>query len=782
MRLGIALARLALGWESFWRAAWPVACVAGLFAALAVLDVLPLLPARPHAVVLLVFFASFAVLAWRGARRFSWPGEAEARRRLERDSGLDHRPLATLEDRPAATDAEGLALWAEHRRRAEARIDALKVALPSPGVPAEDPYAIRAAVLLVMVVVGIGEWRDPWAIRFARAMTPPLQGIKAAEASLQIWITPPAHTGLAPTLLRAPGEPPANPLTVPAGSALLAVLEGSGGPARLVVGDQQRPFARLAEETQRLETAIDGGTSLAVRQGMRTVGEWPIRVVRDALPSVAFSDPPDPDERGRLRLRLQASDDWGVAKAWVELRRADRPEDAAVRLEMPLPGGRNTELKLAGWHDLTGHVWAGLPVTLQPMALDGAGQAGAGEPLDMVLPERRFEHPVARALVALRRALSEDPAAARETVMAGLDQLSMVPDSFAGDLVVFLAMRTARARLHWGGAGEPVVASVQDMMWNAALRVEEGLLPETQRRVAEAARALEKALAEGAEAAEIEHLMNQLQEAMRQMMQAMAEQAQRMGAQQMPMASPDMETVTQQELEAMLDQMRELARTGSTEAARELLSQLQKMLEGMQPMTAGGEGSQEMQKAMDALDGLTRQQRELMDQTFQQSQQGGGEPRDSTAKADRQEALRRGLGEVMRQMGEAMGDIPGPLGEAEQDMRAATQGLMAHDPRAAAEAQGQALQKLKDGMSQAMEQAMRQMGPGMARGMPGGQGRDPFGRRTGPGHVDDQTVEVPTEAELHRARRILDELRRRSGEYSRPSDERDYLRRLLERF
>ncbi|MBF0334914.1 MAG: DUF4175 family protein [Alphaproteobacteria bacterium] len=783
MRFEIALARLALGWESFWRAAWPLACVAGLFGTLAVLDALPSLPPRLHALALLAFFVAFAVLGWRGLRRFKWPGVPEALRRLERDSGLDHRPLATLDDRPASTDEDGLALWAEHRRRAAARIASLKVALPSPGVPAEDPYALRAAVLLLMVVVAVGEWRDPWAIRFARAVTPPLAGVAASDSSLQVWITPPGHTGLAPILLRAPGEPLANPPTVPAGSALLAVLEGSATPAQLVVGDQRQPFVRLAEGTQRVETAIDDGASLAVRQGMRTIGEWPIRVVKDALPSVAFTDPPEADERGRLRLRLQASDDWGVAKAWVELRRADRPDEPGPQAEMPLPGGRNTETKLAGWHDLTGHVWAGLPVTLQPMALDGAGQTGAGEPLDMVLPERRFEHPVARALVALRRALAEDPLAARETVMAGLDRLSMAPDAFAGDLVVFLAMRASRARLSYGGADDEVVASVQDMLWKTALRIEEGLLPETQRRVAELARELENALAENADPAQIEHLMNQLQEAMRQMMQAMAEQAQRMGADQTPMASPDMETVTQQELEAMLEQMREMARTGSTEAARELLSQLQKMLEGMQPMTAGGEGAQEMKKAMDALDGLTRQQRELMDQTFQQSQQGGGQPQDSTAKADRQEELRRGLGEAMRQMGEALGDIPGPLGEAEQEMRGATQGLMAHDPAAAAQAQGQALQKLKDGMQQAMEQAQRQMGPGMARGgMPGGQGRDPLGRRTGPGQIDDQTVEVPTEAELHRARRILDELRRRSGEYGRPSEERDYLRRLLERF
>jgi hypothetical protein len=48
--------------------------------------------------------------------------------------------------------------------------------------------------------------------------------------------------------------------------------------------------------------------------------------------------------------------------------------------------------------------------------------------------------------------------------------------------------------------------------------------------------------------------------------------------------------------------------------------------------------------------------------------------------------------------------------------------------------------------------------------------------------MDTRGVEVPEEGELGRARDVLEELYRRSGERSRAPLELDYYRRLLDRF
>lgn len=61
--------------------------------------------------------------------------------------------------------------------------------------------------------------------------------------------------------------------------------------------------------------------------------------------------------------------------------------------------------------------------------------------------------------------------------------------------------------------------------------------------------------------------------------------------------------------------------------------------------------------------------------------------------------------------------------------------------------------------------------------------RDPFGRRSGGSSVSDGLgVEVPEELDRERSREYRDEIRRRAGEPERGEDERDYLRRLLDRF
>jgi hypothetical protein len=51
--------------------------------------------------------------------------------------------------------------------------------------------------------------------------------------------------------------------------------------------------------------------------------------------------------------------------------------------------------------------------------------------------------------------------------------------------------------------------------------------------------------------------------------------------------------------------------------------------------------------------------------------------------------------------------------------------------------------------------------------------------RHGNRDYDDGSVRVPGEIDVQRARRILDELRRRFGETYRPQGELDYLERLL---
>jgi hypothetical protein len=139
-----------------------------------------------------------------------------------------------------------------------------------------------------------------------------------------------------------------------------------------------------------------------------------------------------------------------------------------------------------------------------------------------------------------------------------------------------------------------------------------------------------------------------------------------------------------------------------------------------------------------------------------------------------------------------MGEIPGPLGRAEQEMRDAARALQQGQPGQATGPQQNALDQLQQGM-QAMQQAMQQQGdqPGQGsapamgqQGLSPGQQRDPLGRSREDGGraASNEDVQIPDEMQMQRSREILNELRERSGDRTRPEFERDYIDRLLNRF
>ena len=751
----LRLARWVLAWERLWPALLPSAMVAGLLLAAALFDLLPLLPGWLHAGALAAFATAAGLLARRGLKRMAWPSDTEAARRLERDSGFDHRPLAALGDVLAADPADSFAqaLWATHRRRAAAQAGRLRVGMPSPDMAARDPWGLRVGVLLLLAVAAATGWRDAPA-RLARALTPAI-GLPGMAAGLEVWVTPPAYTGLAPALL----HPPANgrPVAIAAGSTVLAALSGGWGGADLAIDGRRTAFQRLADGNQRIEARIESGSRLEVRQAFGTVAAWPIQVVVDALPSIEFSQPAAIGERGRLHVQATASDDYGLAKAWLEIHRIDAPDGEPLKVDLALAANRPRNADISSWIDLTAHPWAGLPVSVRPMAEDTAGQVAGGQPVAVTLPERDFANPVAHAVADERRAITEDRTNARSAIDV-LDFASDDPRQFGDDVRTFLALRLARHVLENDAFD---LAEAQDLMWVAALRIEEGDLAIARRAVDEAAKALEKALADNAPADELQRLVEQLQAAIQRAVAAMAE---RMGHEPQSLAG-DGQVIGVDDLARMLENMRAMAGSGARDALRQMLGDLSRLMADLHPAPSPDGPAA---KAAAELDDMVRRQQQLLDQSFRHAE-GARPSGDGKAAAAAQERLRQDLRGLAGKLGD---EAPGQLGDAESAMGGAVGELGKGAWGSAAEAQGQAVRRLQDGI----EQLGKMAGIGM---LP----RDPMGRPL-PGHGigDDGTTRIPGQSEVQRARRILDELRRRAGDRQRSEPERDYLHRLLEQF
>ena len=227
----------------------------------------------------------------------------------------------------------------------------------------------------------------------------------------------------------------------------------------------------------------------------------------------------------------------------------------------------------------------------------------------------------------------------------------------------------------------------------------------------------------------------------------------------------------------MLDQIENLAKTGARDAAKQLLSELNNLLENLQagqPMTGDPQSAEQMMKNLQQLGEMIRKQQELMDKSYRADRgmdPQSGDEKPMTEKEleqalkhlqEGQKGLQGQLDQLMKEL-EGMGMEPnGKLGQAGEAMGRAADALGAGKAGRAVGDQGEALDALRQG-AQGLTQQLANRGRG--GGMRGGDNfpnEDPLGRpqrTTGPDLGS--TVKVPDEIDTQRAREILETIRRR---------------------
>ena len=772
------LARWVLVWERLWPGLVPPLSLAGFALALALFGVFAWLPGWLHLLALIGLAAGFAALSWRAVRRVVWPGPEEAARRLERDSGLAHRPLAAMTDRLGSdgSDPMGRVLWDIHRRRMAALAGRLRLGLPHPGMAALDPWGLRAVVPLLLVVAAVTAGsRGP--ARLAAALSPHVESL-GLTGRVKVWITPPAYTKLPPMVLGSnQGQ-----VIVPAGSRVTAILSGGWGRADLVIGGRDHPFRPQGNDSQRVGHVTVHGDRIAVRQAFQTVASWPIRVAVDALPSIAFTAPVAGGAGGLLHLAVHASDDYGVAAAWVTIHRNGLgPSGETRRVALPVSADHPRQVTISVWRDLTAWPWAGLPVTIRPMVKDTDGQVAGGLPVTVVLPRRRFTDPAARAIVRQRRRVIRDRANAPGAIRV-LDAISKDPRLFKRDLATFLDMRLARRDL---ATPDFDLAEVQSLMWQAALRIEDGRAGLAKQNLQTASRALQQAIDSGASTARILSLLDRVRAALDRLAREVARRD-RKGADASPTVESGGRVIDAGALAHMIDRMRALAESGSTAALRRMVQDLSRL---MAHLSVAPQAPGPSARTMRALRDLARRQQALLDRSFRRNEQGvtpvaprqqmpffaprppapslhrgrGNGGGDAKAQA----ALRRAL---LRDLPRAGAGAARSLRAAARSMGRATKALSADDWQDAAPHQARALRSLNA--------TIRRLQAHAANTVPS----DPLGRPLPGFYGGGNDIPIPDHATLREAGKILRELRRRAGDWQRPQAERDYLDRLLRQF
>lgn len=791
---------------------WPVwTILLGLVAALAFgLD-----ERLPLELVWATSVAAAVALVWfglRGALRFRRPTPDEALARI--DATLPGRPIAALTDRQAigAGDPASAGVWAIHRARMAARLGGARPVAPDLRLSRRDPYGLRYVAVIAFVM----------ALLFGTLWRPGLPDLGpggpalAAGPAWEGWIQPPAYTGKPAIYLN---EVERGTLSVPQGSHVTLRLYGKVGALTVAetVSGRTGEVGSAADPAQEFDVARAGTLSVSGPGGR----DWQIEVIADKPPSVMLQGEAERPASGEMQQPFRAVDDYGVvhgtATIALDLGAVDRryglalaPEPVPpIVVDLPLPiSGSRTDFTEKLTEDFSKHPWANLPVTITLSVDDAAHQSGGSAPQTITLPGRRFFDPLAAAVIEQRRDLLWSRLNAPR-IGEVLRALTWKPEGLIRSPRVYLMLRAAIRQIE--GAPVPMADATRDelaeALWQIAMQAESGDLASALERLRRAQDRLSEAIRNGASKDEIASLMQEMQDALQNYMRQLAEEQQK-NPDQRNAQNMDGMRITGDQMQQMLDRLKQLMEEGKSADAEQLLDALRQMMENMR--VTQGDGGQGMgQQQMNGLSDTLRGQQNLSDDAFrdlqrqfqgQDGQTGEGGSGEDGKQGDNGKSLaerQRELRDQLRRQAEQ--GLPGqgtPEGDAARDaldragraMDDAERALRDNDLSGALDKQAEAMDALRDGMrnlGRAMAQQNQNQGDekGQAQGQAQGNTRDPLGREIGDvGRLGSDRNILPGQDIYRRARELLDELRRRAGDQSRPEVERDYLKRLLQQF
>nr|WP_170526146.1 TIGR02302 family protein [Ruegeria arenilitoris] len=824
--------------EQVMRAFWPFLSIAALIMAALLLGLHDLVGVETVWIIGAASILAFTVALVWGARRFRFPTRTQALVRL--DETLPGRPIQALLDDQAigAMDEDSRALWQAHQARMAARAAQAGPVKPDLNLAARDPYALRYAALLALVVgLLFGSF---WKVGSVAQMTPGT-AVAGQGPSWEGWVEPPRYTGL-PTLYLADQSGPT--LTVPQGSRVTLRFYGEVGAHSLTETSSSASTTTATDPDQEFVVERSGRLSIEGPAGR----DWGVEVIVDAPPVIAVAEPATAEAGGQMKLPFSARDDYGIlsgtALIELDLSAVDRrhglavepePRDAVtVDLPMPIAGDRSdfTEDLI---EDFSEHPWAHLPVKITLSAADAADQVSESDVYRTDLPARRFFDPLAAAVIEQRRDLlwSRDNA---KRVAQLLRAVSHRPEDVFRSETAYLRLRYILRRLETFtefGLGLEQQTEIAQALWDLAILIEEGTLADALERMRRAQERLTEAMQNGASDEEIAELMQELREATDEYLRQLQRLAQENpdGQQGQQNQSGESMQMTQDDLQRMMDRIQELMEQGRMAEAQQALEEFQQMMENMRVTQGQGQGQQsEGQQAMEGLAETLREQQGLSDEAFRDLQeqfnpgaqagesqgnegrsggqgrgqshegQGGqGQGSDQAGEgqqgqgtlADRQQALRDELNRQQQNLpgaGTPEGDAAREsLGRAGRAMDEAEDALRSDDLAEAIDRQSEAMEALREGMrelGEAMAQNQQnQPGQGTQEGDMQANNRDPLGRNPGAaGSISTEENLLQGDDVYRRARELLDEIRRRTGETDRPRIELEYLKRLLERF
>ena len=541
-----------------------------------------------------------------------------------------------------------------------------------------------------------------------------------AAVDVRVWVTPPAYTAR-PTVQMAQGH--SDILT----GSMLHV--GTKEEKQITVrwdGQTETLTPQNGEEST-LSLSVERGdgardATLLLHQGWHRLGLWRATIVPDAPPAIIWTEAPELTNRKTIRFAYQAWDDFGVESIKVLVTpitiAAGQPGGP---VELPLATPRTLKAQGAGYADLTALPWSGQNVSLQLIAIDGAGQRTGSITKTMVLPTRKFRNPFARALIEEREKLLREPGAAMRSeaanVMAGIARQQGL---FKTDAALYLALRAGAVRLVLDSEDIAITAASQ-VLWQAALHLEEGLMGQSREALARTQQDINEVLMRDADQATTTPLLTALTTAAQIYYRALESERAKQ-----PESLREMnwlpvvggEAVGFEDYRTRIEEIQHLLSDKKQDIALVRLGELQRLTENLRTAAPELSPSQDrLAQQVAALRALGRGQKQAMEETEKLESQPAKTYKEKQARGEalaralaRQQALFSALQDVIEQFPDARAEIK----DGVRAMSAAIAALHQQKPADARRQQAEAQALLENSvliLSEKMRQSLTASGP-----------------------------------------------------------------------
>ncbi len=635
-------------------------------------------------IMLLVFLGGLAYFVLKDIRSFSIPNTKSLDIEIEKRSNLPRGHISMLQDTLANPKKHITRdLWKNAQNQILHSFNRLK----SPNVRAtlsrKDPSALRYIAILVFIS-GIMTAGPLWSSRIMSGVFPMSPHMRASEGKMTgIWIKPPEYTQM--PSIHITGGSLSEAINIPEDSEITIRTHSMFGTMfapTLQNGDKAETLTYLDEGQYELKTTINpNGNRLVLKQFFIPRSSWPYNFIKDNPPEIRSGikndeatkntdtteqqelseapkdditpDQPAPDseentaseehyemlDKAQIRFPLTVKDDYSVKELSMTMDLdemvIDRPLGDPVNETRLIMSEPNADFKIAPIYDLAWHTWAGLPVTFEYSAIDHKGQHATLEKIHLVLPEREFEHPMAKSLIAVRKRIAWDYKDSFHDIAVDLESLLLAPEYLQDNPVTYLAIRIASSRLYYNdNAPDDVrIAAAKDViniLWYAAISIEDGNLAMAMHELRDAQRALENAMRDPKSSSdEIARLMENLREKMQNYFAEMQREMQKRieNGENFPELSMDdfSDIISPDTLSQLMEDIEKALREGDEQKAQELMSQLQRMMEMMDPSMQPNLPSdmQAMKEGVNELQELIERQEQLLEQTEKQAQAMG---------------------------------------------------------------------------------------------------------------------------------------------------------------